>query len=112
MARAEALARTITNLDERVRALDVVVKAAAGAGDLARAEALAKTITSPDQHARMLVDLAGKSEPNQARLLLARALSVGHWMVSVDVLVETSPAAVITIADEYLSVTAASWYRS
>ena len=110
--RAEALGRTITNLDERVRALDVVVKAAAGAGDLDRAEALAQTITSPDQHARVLADLARKSEPNQARLLLARALTVGHWMASIDVLVKTSPAAVITIADEYLSVTAASWPRS
>ena len=110
--RAEALGRTITNLDERVRALDVVVKAAAAAGDLDRAEALAQTITSPDQHARVLADLARKSEPNQARLLLARALTVGHWMASIDVLVKTSPAAVITIADEYLSVTAASWPRS
>ena len=102
-----AFVTTIASPGERARAL-AGLAVAAGAGDLDRAEALARAIPSPDERARVLANLASKAEPNQARSLLARALTVGHWKASVDILVQIKPAAVITIADEYLSATSHS----
>ena len=45
--RAEALARTITNLYFQTRALASLPALAAQAGDLDRAEAITRTITAP-----------------------------------------------------------------
>ncbi len=101
----QAVARGIPDHYHRARALGFVAEVAAGAGDLDLGKALAQAITDPNEQARALADLARKAEPNQARSLLARALTVGHWKVSVDILVKINPAAIITIADEYLSAT-------
>ena len=63
--RAEALARTIANVDAKARALGALATAAAHVGDAARfhrlasdAEALARTIVSPDAQAWALSALA------------------------------------------------------
>jgi chorismate mutase len=79
--------------------------AAAATGDQSQAEAAARAISDPDRQARVLAELAKKAEPSWARSLIARALMAGHWLASADVLVQIDPAAVINIADEYLSVT-------
>ena len=55
--RAEAVARSITDSDQRAWALAGLAEAAAGTGDLDRAEALARSITGPAQRARALAGL-------------------------------------------------------
>ena len=117
--RAEALAQTTTDPSQRVKVLAMLVETAARAGDLDRAkalaveaEAVAHTIRKPDQQARTLANLATRVEPNQARSLLAQALTVGHWEASVVVLAQINPAAVRAIADEYLSLVSASLWGS
>ena len=70
------------------------------------AEAAARVITDPDEQTQTLTDLAREAEPNHARSLLARALTVSHWNASLDVLIQIAPAAVTAIADVYLSTMA------
>ena len=101
--RAEALARSINNPDRQAQALAVLARAAAGAGDLDRAEALARSITSPDRQAQALVDLAREAEPEQARSLLALALTAVTWQSLMEALVRADPGAVIALASEYLT---------
>ena len=57
-ARAEALARTITDPDRQARALSALAQAAAAAGEHDRAEGLARTITDPYRQAEALSALA------------------------------------------------------
>jgi Zn-dependent M28 family amino/carboxypeptidase len=102
---AEIFALAITDPYRQARVLARLARAAAAAGDLDRAQALAQEITDLDQQAKALADAASKAAPDQARSLLAQALTLGHWSASVNVLVEIDPAAVITIADQYLSTT-------
>jgi hypothetical protein len=101
--RAEAAARSITDPSQQARAFANLARAAGDAGDLDRAEAAARSITDPSQQAQALAELARKAEPGRARALLAWALTTGHWLASVNILVKISPAAVISIADEYLN---------
>ena len=101
----ETAARTITSPHQRVQLLAMLAEVAAEAGDLERAEALAEGIKNADQRARALADLARSAKPNQARSLIARALTAGHWEASVEVLMQINPAAVVAVADEYLSST-------
>ncbi len=100
---AGAAARAITDPGRQGTVLADLARAAAEAGDLDRAEAAARAITDPDRQAQILVDIAGQAEPGRAWLLLARALTAGHWLASVGVLAKVNPASVISIADEYLS---------
>ncbi len=100
---AMTAARAITNPDWQAQIMGELARAAAEAGDLDWAEAAALAIIHPGRQARALADLARKAKPAKAPSLLARALTTGHWLASVDVLVHINPAAVIAIADEYLS---------
>lgn len=102
-ARAEATARVINIPQQGARALAALALAAARAGDADQAEALAGAITDPGQQARTFAALAENAGPDRARSLVARALAVGHWASSVDVLARIDPAAVVAIVDEYLS---------
>jgi hypothetical protein len=111
--RAEAIARAITSPDQRTQALGVVLEAAAGTGELDRARVLAERIKSaaaranisPNVRARALAQLARGAMPDQARSLLAQALTVGHWEMSVLALIQIDPVAFGTIANEYSSST-------
>jgi hypothetical protein len=107
---AETAARAITDPYEQARALAELVEVVAGAGDLDRAWELAHAIIDPGRQAKALADLARKATPNQARSLLAQALTAGHWEASLVVLVQVNAAAVSTIADEYSRTT--SLYRN
>ena len=100
---AEVAARQITNPSRQAKVLADLVKAAAAAGDLDRAQELARSITDPDQRTRTLVDLAKGAKPDQARPLLAWALTVDKWQALMEGLVRVDPSAVVAIADEYLS---------
>jgi len=104
-AQAEEVTRAITNRGQQAQMLAAVTEVALRTGDLDRAETIAEAIIDPYQRACSLADVARNAEPNRSRSLLARALNSGHWKASVEVLVQIDPAAVITVADEYLSVT-------
>ena len=67
-----------------------------------QAEAAAQAITDPDRQAQILADIARDAEPSRAWLLLARALTTGHWLASASILPKVSPDTAISIADEYL----------
>jgi hypothetical protein len=101
----KAAAAAMIAPDQRERTLTSVAKAAARAGDLDWGEALAGAITDPEPRARVLAVLARKADPDKARSLLARALTLGHWETSADALADIAPAAVLTIADQYLELT-------
>jgi hypothetical protein len=105
---AETAAQEITDPNQRSGALASLARAVAEAGEFGWAEALAGTITDPDQRAQSLASLARKAQSKEARSLLASALTAGHWRVSIDILVQNSPATVINIVDEYLSAIAPS----
>jgi Domain of unknown function (DUF4062) len=100
--RAETEARAITESARRMEALSDVSKSLARLGLLNRAKAVAELIASPDLRAAALAGLTENLEPGQARALLALALATGHWEASMDALIQTDPAAVIAITDEYL----------
>jgi hypothetical protein len=100
---SEALARSIPDPVNQAGALAGVAAAVAGAGDLDRAESLARSIPDPDWQARALAGVAREAAPDQARYLLALALSTANWHSLVEDLGRADPDAVIAIADEYLS---------
>ena len=102
---AEAAARSITDPDRQAQVLADLAGAAARAGDLDRAQALARSITNPDERTRILVDLAAGAKPDQARSLLAWALTVDKWQSLLEALVRVNASALIAIADEYLRAT-------
>ena len=52
-----------------------------------------------------MVNLATRAKPDQARSLLAWALTMAKWQSLVTPLVRVEPSAVIAIADEYLRAT-------
>ena len=92
-----------------------LAEAAADAGDRDQAAELAGSITDPGWQARALMDLAGKADPDQARSLLALALTAGTWQSLLQALVGADPDAVIELAGEYLSPVSRTlrslWYR-
>ena len=103
--RAEATARVISDPDRQAQVLTDLAHAAADAGELDRAETAALAISDPGRQAQTLADLATNTEPGWARSLLAQALTAGHWLMSLNALVQIDPAAVISIANEHLSAT-------
>ena len=82
--RAEALAQSITDPDQRVKAVARLAEAMAYAGDVEcahmlaeRAEALARVMTIPSQQAKTAADLArvvaAAGDLDRARMLAERA---------------------------------------
>jgi hypothetical protein len=110
VGRAEATARAILHPERQAQALAGLARVAAETGDLNRAgtlaglaEATAGVITNLGRQAQILADIASDAEPSRAWILLAQALTTGHWLASVEILARANPASVICIADEYLS---------
>jgi hypothetical protein len=96
--RAEQVALSITDPDEK--ALAVAVVAAASGGDLDRAEQVARSITDPDAQARALASVASVAEPDRARSCIAGALAVGQWVILLNEVARIDPVALATFADE------------
>jgi hypothetical protein len=110
VGQAEATVRAIPHPERQAQVLTDLARVAVEAGDLDRAEALAGqaeaaagATTNPGRQAQILADIARDAEPSRACLLLARALTTGHWLASVEILAKANPDSVISIADEYLS---------
>ncbi|WP_345539360.1 hypothetical protein [Phytohabitans rumicis] len=97
--RAEAIARGITEPDERARVLTGVVEAAA-AGELDRAEAVARGITEPEEQAQALAMLAETASPARAGHLFGHALAVGSWSALLPAMARRYPQVVVKIIDE------------
>ena len=100
LVRAEMAAGRVSNRDWYVQALADLARIAVEAGDLDRAETLAgqaavvaRPVSNLGRQAEILVGIASDAEPGRARLLLARALTTGHWLASVGVLAKIDPGA-------------------
>jgi tetratricopeptide (TPR) repeat protein len=118
-------ARIISDPDRKAQMLDKLAQVVARTGSSERAQKLAdlaraavpvaasqhggkapiggQRVRDPDDH-ETPTDQASESEPTLLSAGLAEALTTQHWLASIDVLAKISPAAVIAIADEYLSV--------
>jgi hypothetical protein len=102
-ARAEALARSITDPDWQAEVLVAVAQAVAAAGDHTRAEATARSITDPYRRARALVAVAqavaAAGDHDRARQLAsaaeatARSITDPYWQA--EVLVAVAQAAAV-----------------
>ncbi|MFF9015358.1 hypothetical protein ACF09C_20625 [Streptomyces sp. NPDC014870] len=82
-----------------------VAVAMAACGDPDAALALAESVPIPAERALVLVDVARKLDPAQARPLLARALREGDWRPCVGALARKWPEAVAAMADAFVEAT-------
>ncbi|WP_144120912.1 caspase family protein [Catellatospora sichuanensis] len=84
-ARAEALARSISDPRQRAQALTAATRAAAASGDPDRAEQIARSVTDPYLRAQALTaateSAAASGDPDQARRLAADAEQAA-WSVT------------------------------
>jgi hypothetical protein len=96
--RAVTIALSITVPYRRAQALTAVTKRISATGDLGRAEAIARSITEPDQQAQALTavakTVATTGDLTRAGRLLASALAVASWKVSLLMLGEHWPQVV------------------
>lgn len=102
--RAEDLARSITNPNQRAQALAGLARTVAAGGDVDRAERLARSITDPNQHVQALESVARIAEPVRARRLIAEIVHRGRWTVPLDALTRVEPVVLTTISDEILGL--------
>ena len=100
---ALATAHALANESQRNYALATLAEALSAHGDPKAAETVALTITDPGEQARVLTTLAQTAEPNCARALIGRALSVGDWVPLVGLVVQLQPTALTAITTEYLT---------
>lgn len=108
--RAEAVAHAIADRWARGEALVAVVKELGRQGDSGRAETVASSITYRGTRARALAALMESAEPSDARRFAARAVVLGGWPTVMPEVERVAPRAVVTVADERLSLT--TWFRS
>ena len=99
---AETVARSITGSYQQAWALPAVAKALA-TGKPDRAETVARSTTDPDQQAWALTavagPIAGVGDRDRAGRLLAAALAVASWRVSLSVLAAHWPQVVLRYVD-------------
>ncbi len=107
---ADKLAREITVPDRRAKALMDLAEEVEATGGLQRARDLAKqaeeivfTIRKPEWQAQTLTEFAMRVKSDRALPLLARALTLGNWAPTLEIVSSVHPAAIIEAADEYLN---------
>ncbi|WP_189923357.1 hypothetical protein [Kitasatospora xanthocidica] len=74
----------------------------ARAGLVDRAASIARSIADPDRQAEALAAVARHADPDRARPLAVRALRLGSWHRTADLLAALAPDALTTIADDLL----------
>lgn len=92
-ARAETIARSLTDPDQQAQALAALARG----GQDARATAVARSITDPSERAKVLVAigeaLAADGDMKQARHVAAAACAVGRWTTAPRLELSLDPAA-------------------
>ncbi|MBT2367134.1 hypothetical protein J7E88_17925 [Streptomyces sp. ISL-10] len=99
---AERIAQSIADPVRRARALGSVARAYAGDGDLQRATDVAVSIADPAECAKTLTALAIDFDPDRSKMLLAQALSIGHWSICLPALVRIEPKVITAVGEEFL----------
>ncbi|WP_189298111.1 ATP-binding protein [Streptomyces albospinus] len=99
---AERIARSIANPIPRSRALGVVARAWAASGEPRHAEAVASEISDLVERSMTLTSLAADFKAESPAQLLAQALVIGHWSVSLRALMCSEPEVVSAIGTEFL----------
>ncbi|MEU3163780.1 hypothetical protein [Streptosporangium sp. NPDC006930] len=102
LGEAEAIAFSISDPLEQSRALRIVAEAYADAGHTVRAASISRSIIDLAEKTRALANLADKVITDEARHLLAHALTVGHWQICLTSLIRVEPEVVEVMADEFL----------
>lgn len=100
LVRAEACAASLTSVFIRSLALADLAESMAGAGWIDRAVAQAESIPLPGWQARAFRAVAAQADAATARLLIARALRLGHWEESLHGLAMFAPSVPAALADE------------
>jgi hypothetical protein len=91
----------MTDPSSQAWALSGLVRALAAAGEHDRAEQIARSITHPNMQSQALADLACEAEPVKARSMIADALAVGRWTISLSALARVDLVALSVFADNY-----------
>ncbi|MDQ7909042.1 hypothetical protein RB614_31415 [Phytohabitans sp. ZYX-F-186] len=76
-------------------------------GDPASAEKAIDMIAAPDLQAQALAGIAAEAPTNLCRGMLARALALGHWEMSINELEREDSAALLAVAEEAIRMVAA-----
>ena len=102
-ARAETVARSVTDPDRQARALAVVADVLAQAGRHDQAAAVARSITDPDRQAEAAVAMADalkvRGNTRQARHVASAACTVGRWTTVLGLVLSLEPSAVRVLTE-------------
>jgi hypothetical protein len=102
-ARAETVARAITDPDRQAQALAAVAGRLAQAGQHEHAATVARSITDPDRQAQALAAaaeaLAARGDTRQARHMASAACAVGRWTTVLGLVLSLEPSALRVLTD-------------